>query len=260
MKLYKIGLVLACAPVIALAQSGPKWLTPPAHKQSYLSITFDDATSTQFSAAYPILEAAGLAATLYVNSGPLDDRDSYFMTWGNVRTLHESGWEIGAHTVTHTAIPTLDDIAVVGELVLSRDRIAAEIGEVPSSFASPYGEYDDRTMVHIKNYFQSHVRAWGDNDGLNPLTFDPYTIERVNIDETLTADEICSKVASVKEGKWLVLMFHQVRDLREPDERFVTTAGHLESIAACIKQAQEQQNLMVDTVSAIIQQLNPKKE
>ena len=96
---------------------------------------------------------------------------------------------------------TLGDTEVVGELVLARDQIETEIGMKPLSFASPYGDYDERVLANIKRYHRSHFTAWGGYRGVNMSQFDEYEIERVNIDESLTSDEVCNMVLMVQEGE-----------------------------------------------------------
>lgn len=240
-----------------LAESAPKWVKAPTVPMGYVTITFDDATRSQFTAAYPILSDAGINPTLYVNTGPLDKGDPFYMSWDEVRTLQAAGWEIGAHTVTHTALPTLNDVTVVGELILSRDRIESEVGVRPGSFASPFGEYDERTLAHIDRYFESHVRAWGDQGGVNSASVDPLLIERINVDGTLTGKEICGKVQNVGSGEWLVLMLHQIT---EPSGAYITTPDQLAEIARCIKQRRDENAIIVDTVSTVVHQLQLKEE
>jgi peptidoglycan/xylan/chitin deacetylase (PgdA/CDA1 family) len=254
-------LVLACVlgplPGETLAE-GAKWLQIRERPLGYVSITFDDATASQFTAGYPILAEAGLPATVYVNTAPLDAGDTYFMSWDDVRILKAAGWEIGAHAVTHRSLPSLGDVEVAGEVVLARDRIEAEIGVRPSSFALPFGDYDERIMVYVTRYFETNVLAWRSEEAVNTVAVDPYRIARVNVDTTLTVEQVCSMVRSVGEGEWLVLMLHQVRPLRSPDESFVTTPEHLFGIANCIAELVHKKAVTADTVSAVLQQL--KKE
>lgn len=237
------------------AQTSAKWVTAPAPSTTtgYVSITFDDATRSQFTAGFPILVRYGLPATLFVSTGPVDQGDPFFMNWDEVRLVAAAGWEIGAHTVTHRALPTLDDVTVVGELALARDRIEREVGTVPRTFASPFGEYDERTLAHIARYFPHHVRAWGDQAGKNPHSVDPLHIERVNVDGTLTAYEVCGMVRTVGAGEWLVLMLHQVA---EPGGAYTIAPLQLEAIARCIKDAVSRGTLTADTVLAVMQTLN----
>ncbi len=255
MKAIVILFGLVCFASSACADTRAKWVKAPAANVGYVTITLDDATTSQFTEAYPILAAADIVPTLYVNSGPLDVGHSFYMSWDQVRVLHAAGWEIGAHSVTHTALPALNDVTVVGELVLSRDRIEAEVGIRPRSFASPFGEYDERILRHIGRYFESHVRAWGNQGGINYASVEPLLIERINVDGSVTAQEICIKVQNVGRGEWLVLMFHQVT---KPVGPYISTPRQFVEIARCIKQQSDQKAITADTISAVIDQLQPK--
>jgi peptidoglycan/xylan/chitin deacetylase (PgdA/CDA1 family) len=215
----------------------------------FVTFTFDDGTASQFDSGFPIMLEAELPATIFITSGKLDQlTDDFFMSWDDVRIMSSAGWEIGAHTVTHRALPTLSDVQVVGELIISLDRIEEESGIRPVSVASPFGEYDERTMVHIAKYYDLHVRAWGDNLGFNSVAVDPLLIERVNIDSTLTSEDVCAMVRAVQSDQWLVLMFHQVTDQSAP---YISSPKQLKEIAKCAKSAQQQGKIIVDTLSAV---------
>ncbi len=258
MRLVLLGgiAILAASVVYGENVEGPKWVTAPVSERSYLSLTFDDATASQFTAAFPILERRNLSATLYVNTGPLDTADPLYMSWEHVRTMHQAGWEIGGHTVSHPLLPELSDAEIVGELAFSNRRIAEEIGGVPTSFASPFDAYDERVLAHIKGFYPLHVRGWGEDGGINDTSdFDPLFLKRVNVDGTLTAAEICRKVRSVRNGEWLILMFHQVAI---PDGPYISSPAQLEAITDCVVDSAQNSNLIVGTVSAVYN--NIKKE
>lgn len=66
-------------------------------------LTFDDATSTVFTAARPILDAAGMRATVFA-VGSLVGSDPWFMTLEQLGQLYASGWDVGSHTWSHQAL------------------------------------------------------------------------------------------------------------------------------------------------------------
>jgi peptidoglycan/xylan/chitin deacetylase (PgdA/CDA1 family) len=66
---------------------------------------------------------------------------SLAMDWNDIRTIaRDPLCSIGAHTVHHFALARLDAGEAMQEAVASRDRIAAEIGRKPTTFAYPYGD------------------------------------------------------------------------------------------------------------------------
>lgn len=66
--------------------------------------------------------------------------DAEMMTWDEVRTLAASPLaSIGGHTVSHPALAMLDDEAARKEILDGLDRLEAETGRRPDTFAYPYG-------------------------------------------------------------------------------------------------------------------------
>jgi peptidoglycan/xylan/chitin deacetylase (PgdA/CDA1 family) len=66
---------------------------------------------------------------------------SLAMDWNEIPAIaRDPLCSIGAHTVHHFALARLDAGEAMQEAVASRDRIAAEIGRKPTTFAYPYGD------------------------------------------------------------------------------------------------------------------------
>jgi peptidoglycan/xylan/chitin deacetylase (PgdA/CDA1 family) len=65
--------------------------------------------------------------------------------WETIRAAkHQPGVSIGAHSMTHRALPTLEPEALAYELLASRDVLHRELGEAPTLFAFPYGAWSQR--------------------------------------------------------------------------------------------------------------------
>jgi peptidoglycan/xylan/chitin deacetylase (PgdA/CDA1 family) len=63
------------------------------------------------------------------------------MNWDAIHTINTDPLcTIGAHTMCHHALKKLDADEAYAEIVASRDRISQELGEVPRTFAYPYGD------------------------------------------------------------------------------------------------------------------------
>jgi peptidoglycan/xylan/chitin deacetylase (PgdA/CDA1 family) len=64
----------------------------------------------------------------------------HMMTWDMVRRLAASAQvEIGAHTLSHPVLATLDETTASHEMAASRDRLEHETGRPVRHFAYPYG-------------------------------------------------------------------------------------------------------------------------
>ncbi len=126
-------------------------------------ITFDDGYASVLRAR-GILAAVGYPGTVFVvtqfaESGtPLEwpGIDHWLETthasemrplsWDALESLHEVGWEIGSHTVTHPRLTGLDDATLARELAESRRAIAERVGDC-RVLAYPYGEADARVAA-----------------------------------------------------------------------------------------------------------------
>ena len=68
-----------------------------------------------------------------------------FMSWDEVRSIQQSGWTIGSHTMTHPILSRLHERAVRAELTGSKHRIEQETGRECLSLVYPNGGLQDVT-------------------------------------------------------------------------------------------------------------------
>jgi peptidoglycan/xylan/chitin deacetylase (PgdA/CDA1 family) len=77
--------------------------------------------------------------------GPHED-ELTGMSWAEVRTLADAGWEVGSHTCTHARLTELDQPALEAELRDSRRECEERLGVRCRSISYPYGEIDPRVI------------------------------------------------------------------------------------------------------------------
>jgi peptidoglycan/xylan/chitin deacetylase (PgdA/CDA1 family) len=127
-----------------------------------VAVTFDDAYRSVETIARPILERHGMLGTVFVPTRHVDterpmawpgidewlggphEQELTPMSWHELRSLAEAGWEIGSHTCTHPRLSSLADAELQQELLESRQDCARMIGTDCTSIAYPYGDYDAR--------------------------------------------------------------------------------------------------------------------
>jgi peptidoglycan/xylan/chitin deacetylase (PgdA/CDA1 family) len=63
--------------------------------------------------------------------------------WDELREMVAGGISIGAHSVTHPRLPTLDDVRLAAEIERSRQHIEQALQIPVTSFAYPFGEASD---------------------------------------------------------------------------------------------------------------------
>jgi peptidoglycan/xylan/chitin deacetylase (PgdA/CDA1 family) len=82
-----------------------------------------------------------------------EDWTERWMTWDMVRALRDAGMEIGAHTITHAQLSTLDEPGQRREIEGSLARLTEELGARPQLFSYPFGgpdAHDARTCAVLR--------------------------------------------------------------------------------------------------------------
>ncbi len=65
-------------------------------------LTFDDGNRSDVTFVAPLLKEYGFKATFFITEGlNFLSNKQHYMTWDEVRRLHEEGFEIGNHTRHH---------------------------------------------------------------------------------------------------------------------------------------------------------------
>jgi peptidoglycan/xylan/chitin deacetylase (PgdA/CDA1 family) len=125
-----------------------------------MAVTFDDAYVSILEAGLPILERLGMPATVFVPTGPASagglmdwselarwvggehEHELRCMSWEQLRSLLEQGWEIGSHTATHPHLTEIGAERASSELRDSRAACEEELQRPCHSLAYPFGSYD----------------------------------------------------------------------------------------------------------------------
>ena len=152
-------------------------------------ISFDDVWQSQYVTAAPLLRKYGFTATFFVWVRAVGR--PHHMSWDEIRELDAQGMEIGCHTLTHLILPKLkDDGKLRSEIVAARDLIAAHLRHPVTSFAYPFGQYDERVVQAARDAgFTSARSTWPGvyhtKDGLLSLTGLIRTENASNLEDTL---------------------------------------------------------------------------
>ena len=151
-------------------------------KDRSVIITIDDAYSSVFNNAWPILKKYGLPFTLFVSTDVIDNKTPGYMSWEEIRILRDNGVTIGSQTKSHPHMHNLSENQIVKELEFSNSRFVQEIGSKPEIFAYPYGEYNLNVVKKIKiNGFKA---AFGQHSGVAHLSLGLHQLPRFAMNET----------------------------------------------------------------------------
>jgi len=105
-----------------------------------IAITIDDAFRSIYEIAWPKFRDAGFPFTVFVATDLVDRGHGNYMTWDQIRELHQAGVTIGNHSVTHPHLPDRDMAVVRREIEQAQSRLTEELGVAPTLFAYPFGE------------------------------------------------------------------------------------------------------------------------
>ena len=165
----------------------------------HLAITFDDGYLDNATVAAPLLRQLGLPGCFYVATEFIESErvpwwdeglpvKPEWMTWEQVRDLHDQGFEIGSHTMNHVDMGQVDQDEAERELAGARDRLRKELGVDVPLFSYPYGRRDNispenLTLVRRAGY-ESCMSAHG---GFVTADTDLFNVKRVPISRWFTS-------------------------------------------------------------------------
>ena len=108
-----------------------------------VALSFDDGHVSDYDIVLPLLQAHDATATFFITSNFVG-REGY-LSWTQVKRLHEAGMEIGSHSLSHPYSTTISQEELMIEMQQSKFQIEQKIGAEVRSFAYPYGDYSQRT-------------------------------------------------------------------------------------------------------------------
>lgn len=111
-------------------------------------VTFDDGRLCAFDATQGLLEA-GAKCTHFIIPDRVNRQDKNTMSWSQIRELGSAGVEIGSHSLTHPYLTQLDKCRLDEELRTSKSILEDKLGTSVTSFAYPYGVYNQRVVEAV---------------------------------------------------------------------------------------------------------------
>lgn len=116
-----------------------------------VALTFDDGFTNFATEAWPLLRAHGLPATVFVVTQRVGRTNAWgpaapgiptlpLMDWPTLDRVRGEGAELGGHTRTHQSLIGLESAYVIDEVAGCAHDLNARYGEMPGTFAYPYGD------------------------------------------------------------------------------------------------------------------------
>jgi len=215
------ALLAATALTVTPAITGTSAQADPV-ASTVVSLTFDDGARDEYVNARPILDARGVRATFFINSGRVNAPG--FMSRSELATLAAQGHEIAGHTVSHPDLPTMS--ADDQRREICNDRVALlNMGFQVTNLAYPYGAANATTRQVAAECGYNSARTVGGivspgacagcafSETIPPAQ--PYltrTPDSVKTDTSLDALKNYVTQAEQHGGGWVQLVMHHVCD------------------------------------------------
>ena len=152
-------------------------------------ITFDDSYRCVLENAAPVLAERGFPGTLFAVSSWCDQPDRTdlhakgigipAMSWEELISLKEKGWEVGGHTRSHCRLDILEDGDAYEEIMQGKEVCEAQLGTSLKTFCYPFGSLNEKTAGLLQR--AGFRGACTTRSGLAKPHADPFLLPRVKI-------------------------------------------------------------------------------
>ena len=180
-------------------------------------LTFDDSVASHATFVAPLLKKYGFGATFFITEGFdfAKDKKNY-MTWEQIRKLHDDGFEIGNHTRRHISVGRQTEEQLHQDIEYIEKQCKKHGIPKPISFCYPAYQTTNRAVRVLKSRGYQFARAGGSR-AYDATKDDPLLIPQAFDGKPKSSLEQFKEAASkAKDGKVSVMTFHGVPDIQHP--------------------------------------------
>lgn len=131
-------------------------------------LTFEDGYRDFYTDAFDVLKQCGFAATIFLTTDRIRKHSvriegADYLTWSEVRILHEEGMRFGSHTVTYADLRSLCPDQLEYEMGRSKEIIEQNLGTSVDSFSYPFAfpEEDKNFMRFLEDFMMNMGFEYG---------------------------------------------------------------------------------------------------
>jgi len=159
-----------------------------------VTLTFDDGNQSDVLSALPVLNSHGFTATFYITTAWIGEPG--FLTSENIRTLFDSGMEIGSHGHTHRYFSDLSHEELREEIDRSVEVLAAIVEDDITALGLPGGRSHDALQETAR---AAGIQTIGTSRvGLFDPAVERYCIPRIAVTRSVTDREFLNMIAGHK--------------------------------------------------------------
>ncbi len=172
-------------------------------------ITIDDAFSSFYENAWPILRKRKIPFILFVSTEPVGKFG--YMNWEQIKEVasHDFAY-IGNHSHTHEYLLDFSHDEFKKDIQKSIKIFNEKLGYNPIFFSYPFGEYNLKQTKFIKNNFEY---GFGQHSGVIDITKNRFELPRFPINE---------KYGDLERFEFILKLFPIPYKNLKPEDKFIT--------------------------------------
>ncbi len=180
-------------------------------------LTFDDSVASHATFVAPLLKKLGFGATFFITEGFEFNADKeHYMTWEQIKALHEQGFEIGNHTRKHEMVTKQKPEQLASDVEFIEQQCVKFGIPKPVSFCYPAYQTSEAAVKLLRERGYLFARAGGAK-AFDPATDEPLTLPQAfDSKPDSTLEQFKAAVAQARNGKIAVMTFHGVPDIKHP--------------------------------------------
>ena len=165
------------------------WPLPPKP----IILTFDDGNRDNYENAFPLLQKYVFRATFFLVTDFIDEGRPAYLTWAQVKEMHQAGMEFGAHSRNHPDLRDKPTDYLVWQSLGPRETIQYNLGEEPRFYSYPSGAYDEKAIavIHSAGYWAGLTTHQGATHSSQRL----FELKRIRVRGTHSAEDLAKLLA-----------------------------------------------------------------
>ena len=177
-------------------------------EQKKILLTIDDAFSSFYENAWPILKEEKIPFILFVSTESVGNKG--YMSWDQIKEIEKNNFVyIGNHSHSHDYLTKFTFEKFKGDIDLSIRIFNDKLGYNPIFFSYPFGEYN----LEQKNFISKNFEfAFGQHSGVIDLNKDRYELPRFPINE---------KYGEIKRFKEVISYLPLQYKIIKPENKFM---------------------------------------
>jgi len=182
-------------------------------------LTFDDGCLSHATVVGPLLKKYGLGATIFVSDAfGFKTRKDWYMTWEQIKSLDDMGFEIGNHTVGHGQLSATGlDGCLAAVKGIEESCLANKIAR-PTTICWPFYSVNNKFLPMLSEKGYGFARG-GHERPYRPTADNPLDVPSFSISDSdiqRDKDIFYKAVKQAIAGQAVVLTFHGVPDGEHP--------------------------------------------